>query len=366
MKTMKLGDLVKITIGRTPSRSDSDYWDTAKTTNNVWLSIADLMHTDGKVVNDSKEYITDVAARSFESVPKDTLLVSFKLTLGRLAFVGRELRTNEAIAALRNDESQVLNEYLYHYLSHFNWEEFAAADQKVKGLTLNKAKLNEIPILFPESLSEQRKVVEKLDRAFEKIDRAEKLMQQNVLNVQMLQKSILQQAFNNTHTHRLGDILTLQRGFDLPKYMRHSGRFPLASSSGIIDTHSEYKVRGPGIFTGRSGSIGNTFYTEEDFWPLNTTLYVKDFHGNDPRYCYWLLKSIDLTQFAGGTGVPTLNRNIVHKFEVSIAGKAEQSGIARRIDQAMGKTTELSNKYRLKLEKMTQLRQSLLQEAFSK
>lgn len=203
-KTIKLGDLVKTTIGRTPSRGNADFWDKDKNTSNVWLSIADLLNANGKIVNDSKEYITDKAASSFVLVPRGTLLVSFKLTLGRLAYAGRDLRTNEAIAALHNDQTRVTNDYLYHYLSRFDWAEYAKADQKVKGLTLNKAKLAQIEIIYPESLEEQRQIVARLDAAFEQISAAEVLMRRNLDNVSALQKSILHKylsADDSTHTH---------------------------------------------------------------------------------------------------------------------------------------------------------------------
>lgn len=194
MKTIKLGLLTDITIGRTPSRSDVSLWDTKKETNNIWLSIADLLKTDGKIVNSSKEFITDKAANAFAQVPKGTLLVSFKLTLGRLAFAGQDLRTNEAIAALHNDERVVINEYLYYYLQCFDWNCYASADQKVKGLTLNKAKLYEIPVIYPESRDEQLLIVQKLNDAFEKIDHAINLTQQKLDDLRLLKKVALDQS----------------------------------------------------------------------------------------------------------------------------------------------------------------------------
>lgn len=136
-------------------------------------------------------------------------------------------------------------------------------------------------------------------------------------------------------TKSLGEVCTLQRGFDLPTQNRISGRFPLVSSSGIIDTHYEGPVKGPGVVTGRSGSLGSVFFVEEDFWPLNTTLYVRDFHGNDPRFVYHLLNNFDLTRFAGGTGVPTLNRNDVHGELVEVPSEiAEQQRIVGILDEA--------------------------------
>ena len=99
-QTRKLGDLCEIKLGKTPARANEKFWDKKRETSNVWLSIADLINADDNVVVDSKEYLSDNGAAISKIVRKGTLLASFKLTLGRLAFAGRELFTNEAIAAL--------------------------------------------------------------------------------------------------------------------------------------------------------------------------------------------------------------------------------------------------------------------------
>jgi type I restriction enzyme, S subunit len=145
-------------------------------------------------------------------------------------------------------------------------------------------------------------------------------------------------------TKRLGDVATLQRGFDLPTQNRVGGEFPLVSSSGISDTHHKSAVRGPGVVTGRSGSIGGVFFIDEDFWPLNTVLYVKDFHGNDPKFVFHLLKKFDLQRFASGAGVPTLNRNFVHDELVSVPPFSEQRHIVAILDEAFeGISTAVAN-----------------------
>ena len=127
----------------------------------------------------------------------------------------------------------------------------------------------------------------------------------------------------------LGDVLTLQRGFDLPRTRRDPGRYPVIASTGPVGTHKEAMVKGPGVVIGRSGSIGGGQFIKEDFWPLNTTLWVKDFKGNEPRFCFYLLKSLDLTRFNAGSGVPTLNRNHIHPLPVAIPSLSEQRRIAR-------------------------------------
>lgn len=140
---------------------------------------------------------------------------------------------------------------------------------------------------------------------------------------------------NSWIERRLGEVCTLQRGFDLPTRQRKQGDYPLISSSGCTDSQAEAKVSGPGVVTGRSGSIGSVFFIDKDFWPLNTTLYVKDFHGNDPRFIFYLLSKFDLKRFASGAGVPTLNRNSVHGELVYVTSKiSEQKRIVAILDEA--------------------------------
>ncbi len=126
----------------------------------------------------------------------------------------------------------------------------------------------------------------------------------------------------------LGEIVTLHRGYDLPLAQIKPGKYPVVFSNGRREYHNEYKVKGPGVFTGRSGSLGGIFFVGEDFWPHNTTLYVSDFHGNNPKYCYYFLSSFDFAKYNAGTGVPTLNRNHVHDIPVKVPNRNTQDKIA--------------------------------------
>ena len=110
----------------------------------------------------------------------------------------------------------------------------------------------------------------------------------------------------------IGELFELQRGFDLPTQNRQKGDYPIYASTGIAEYHSEYKVKAPGIVTGRSGSIGEVFYVDENYWPLNTTLWVKEFKKATPFYAYYCLKNANLESLSQGSAVPTLNRNDVH------------------------------------------------------
>lgn len=148
---------------------------------------------------------------------------------------------------------------------------------------------------------------------------------------------------------KLGDVLTFQRGHDLPAEKRKAGIIPVVASTGIVGYHSELKSKGPGVIIGRSGSIGGGQYIDGDFWPLNTTLYVVDFQGNDPLFCYYLLRSIDFSKWNAGSGVPTLNRNHIHMMDVKIPDLKTQKEIAHilgtlddkiELNRRMNKTLE--------------------------
>lgn len=127
---------------------------------------------------------------------------------------------------------------------------------------------------------------------------------------------------------QLQDLVTLQRGFDITKAQQVEGMYPVISSSGVKSYHSEYRVSGPGVVVGRKGTLGTVFYSDSDFWPHDTTLWVKDFHGNDYRYCYYFLKSMRFEQYDVGAANPTLNRNHIHGLPIRIPSPATQCRIA--------------------------------------
>ena len=129
---------------------------------------------------------------------------------------------------------------------------------------------------------------------------------------------------------RLGDVAPLQRGFDLPTYQLELGDIPVVYSNGIQNYHKEGMAKGPGLVTGRSGTIGKLNFIESgDYWPHNTTLWVTSFKDNIPKFIYFLYAVIGMERFASGSGVPTLNRNYVHAFNAYIPQlKEEQQKIA--------------------------------------
>ncbi|EGR4166120.1 restriction endonuclease subunit S [Vibrio cholerae] len=151
----------------------------------------------------------------------------------------------------------------------------------------------------------------------------------------------------------LNEFVTLQRGFDLPKDDRIEGNVPVVASTGIGGYHHEAKASAPGVVIGRSGSIGGGQYIEQDFWPLNTTLWVKDFKGHDPRYVYYLMRSIDFSTFNVGSGVPTLNRNHLSSLLVNEQGHESEKRIAKHLGDIDDKIA-VNTKTNQTLEEMAQ------------
>ncbi|MDK8244761.1 restriction endonuclease subunit S [Corynebacterium sp. UMB10321] len=125
----------------------------------------------------------------------------------------------------------------------------------------------------------------------------------------------------------LGELVTLQRGFDLPSKSRIPGSVPVLSAGKKIASHNQAKVTGPGFVIGRSSNLGIPKWSDTDFWPLNTTLFAKDFKGNNPRWLFYLFQTIDLTGFNSGTAQASLNRNYISGFSVTAPSRSEQDRI---------------------------------------
>src|SRR5438874_6178683 len=113
------------------------------------------------------------------------------------------------------------------------------------------------------------------------------------------------------HDSRLGDVLTLRRGHDLPASQRQDGDVPVVSSSGITGYHNESKAKAPGVVTGRYGTIGEIFYLQEDYWPLNTALYVVDFKGTHPKFAAYFLRNVLKDYQSDKAAVPGVDRNVL-------------------------------------------------------
>lgn len=155
-KTCKFADVFDLQMGKTPSRDNPTYWGD----DNMWVSIADM--NEQKYMSATKEGITDVAVQEsgIKPIPKGTVIMSFKLSIGKVSIATSKLYTNEAIMGfIEKEEGTLVPEYLYYYLKGYKWE---GANKAAMGMTLNKKTIAENTISYP-PIAEQEKIVAELD-----------------------------------------------------------------------------------------------------------------------------------------------------------------------------------------------------------
>lgn len=230
------------------------------------------------------------------------------------------------------DKSVALTTYveLTFHLSDFQSQASKAATGTTERRRLKERDFLGLPVNLP-PLEEQQRIVDLIGSLDEAIEAADEAVETATTVAVELRRQLINLPEANANFQ---DTATLQRGFDLPVGQRIEGSFPVVASGGPVGSHTEEKVFGPGVVTGRSGTIGVVQYIDESFWPLNTTLYVKDFKGNVPSYVRYLLESMDLQHHAGGSTVPSLNRNVLDMVRVYVPGVKQQQTIATTLDTA--------------------------------
>lgn len=143
----------------------------------------------------------------------------------------------------------------------------------------------------------------------------------------------------------IGEVFTLQRGFDITRKQQRSGDIPVVSSGGVSSFHDTAMVKGPGVVIGRKGTLGTAFYLPTDYWPHDTTLWVKDFKKSEPKFVYYFFKNFDVTHLDVGSANPTLNRNHVHALPVRWPPRDEQeriAGVLGTLDDKIGSNRRLA------------------------
>ncbi len=232
--------------------------------------------------------------------------------------------------------SDINPRYFYYYLS--------LLDIPSKGYSRHYQLLKEKDISLP-PFPEQEKIAAVLLKLQNAILIQEKIIQ----SLRDLKKSTMNFIFSRglhgekTKYTPIGEIpeswevvpfinfIVLQRGFDITKREQQNGNVPVVSSGGISSYHDKAKCIGPGVIIGRKGALGTVHYVESDYWPHDTTLWVKDFKTNDPLYVYWFLQTMRLKKFDSGSSNPTLNRNTVHREVIAVPKLKEQKQIAESL-----------------------------------
>lgn len=228
-----------------------------------------------------------------------------------------------------------------------------------KGIRVNQWDLDPdefkcIELLLP-SKDEQSTIIKFLDHETAKIDTLIDKQQQLIKLLKEKRQAVISHAVTkglNPHVPmkdsgvewlgevpehwevvQLGKKIQLQRGVDITKDVQDEGEVPVISSGGISSFHSSAICEGPGVLVGRKGAAGKMHYVESSYWPHDTTLYVSEFRGNNPRFVYYKLLSMNLETYDTGSANPTLNRNVIHPEKVSWPGSQEQIQISGYLDE---------------------------------
>ncbi len=358
----KLETVTKIVGGGTPSRKNESYYTNG---NIAWVTVKDMKKD---LVYKSQLYITKKAVKESSSniIPKGNIVIATRVGLGKVCKLMIDAAINQDLKGLIPlDKSKTEIDYLFYWFKSIStYIQSHGTGATVKGVKLNFIKTLTIPL---PPLAEQQRLVKKLDAAFERIDKAIALVKTNLEEIPQLRESAYKEKFKKAPLSiLLGDFLQLKRGYDLPKRLREKGKYPLFGANGVIDYHKDYKVKGNGVITGRSGSIGHIHYVEENFWPLNTSLYVKDFKDNHPLYSYYVLKSKSnqIKKMSSFAAVPTLDRKQAHKIPIKIHDRKNQEVIGKHLLQLDKNIEQLAAENQAKLEHLEQLKKSLLDQAF--
>ena len=347
-----LGAVSTWTSGGTPKKDEPSFWDG----DIPWIS-ASSMHATR--FSDSELKITEAGLKDGSRLaPKDAVLLLVRgSTLHSRMPVGialREVAFNQDVKAITAKLGQIRPWYLLYWLMG---KERFLLDSVVEYTGIGAGKLDtkrmlSLDLLLP-PLSEQDEVLEIIKSLDDRIS----LLRETNTTLEAIAQALFKSWFvdfdpvrakqqGNTpqgmdaataalfpdsfeeselgevpkgwRVGTLQDLLVLQRGFDLPSQDRVPGDFPIIAASGPSGTHFEPMAKGPGVITGRSGVLGRVFLELEDYWPLNTALWVKEFKAATPCYAYEILRLLDFASFNAGSAVPTLNRNHIHTLRYTI------------------------------------------------
>ena len=316
-----------------------------------FVQTGDVKHAGLYLTEYIQTYSEDGLAQS-RMWPAGTLCITIAANIADTAILGFDACFPDSVIGFIPDNKKAdarFIKYLFDALLQRKYKQFtqgAAQDN------LSQAKLLSLKFPIP-GISEQKQIADVLSAYDDLIENNRRRIQLLEQAARLLYKEWFVHLRFPGHEHTritegipagwskkpLGELLTLQRGFDLPVSKRREGAFPIYASTGINGYHAEAKVKGPGVVTGRSGSLGTVMYVLGDFWPLNTTLWVKEFKLVGMHYANHLLASMQLEQYNGGAAVPTLNRNDVHRVEVLCPPSLllrmfedQSSGIVKQID----------------------------------
>ena len=367
-------DVFPIKMGKTPPRGDKSSWDEKKETNNKWVSIADISNNEGKVIEDTKEYISDSAASKIYKVSKGSLLMSFKLSIGRMAFAGDDLYTNEAIIAIPKNDKYILR-FIYFYLLSYDWLSLTEGSEKVKGATLNKSSIGKIqlPIL---SLSEQQSIVEYLDSSFAKIDAMKANAEKTLNEAKALFQASLKEMLEPKEGWEEKILPEISENLDsirkpVTKSKRTSGIYPYYGASGIVDYVNDYLFDEDLLCISEDGAnllmrtYPIAFPISGKVW-VNNHAHVLRFKSiSTQKYVEYYFSGLKLDEYVTGAAQPKLTQKALNSIIINMPISIDkQQSIVETLDSLKSKVDRLQANYDKISQECDALKQAILKQVF--
>lgn len=358
-QTKPLGDVATIATGNPAPQDEALFRDGTI----PFFRTADAGRVRFGDILESSDYLNELGAAGLRRFQKGTILFpksGASTFLNHRVILGVEGCVSSHLATIVADDTQVHPRYLLYFLSTIQSQGLI---QDHSYPSLNLPTIAGIQVHIP-SLPEQQRIVAILDEAFAGIATATANAEKNLQNARVLFESYLNDVFTKRGESwvesTVGSQVTLQRGYDITKRQQKPGKVPVVSSGGIKSYHDNAMVKAPGVVIGRKGTLGRVFYLETDYWPHDTTLWVSDFKGNDPRFVYHFFTRLDVVALDSGAANPALNRNQVHPIKIIWPPLSQQRLIAAQLDTLSTETRRLESIYQQKLTELGALKKSLL------
>ena len=272
---------------------------------------------------------------------------------------------NQRVGKIYTVDAAACNlDYVYYFLSQgkVKIELASKAGGAANQANISPADIKKLQIPFPTK--------EKQDRIADILLTYDHLIENNQKQIKLLEEAaqrlykewfVVDGMTKGWRKTNINEILTFHRGYDLTKVNMEAGPYPVVGATSILGYHREYKIPGPGIVTGRSGSLGQYQFIWGNFWPHNTSLYVSDFKGHDIFYIFNLLKTVDFSVLNNGGAIPTLNRNTLSNIEILEPPSALQAQYGAIAEPFYKKCRVLN----LQNQKLTEARDRLLPKLMS-
>ena len=357
MKKVKLGEVCEIRIGKTPNRSQTLYWGG----DYPWLSISDMK---GKILCTTKEKITQEAVEKekMQIVSKGTVVMSFKLSIGKVGILAENMYTNEAIAnfVVKNNK-MLFNEYLYYALQGMNFD--SLTDRAVMGKTLNKAKLNNLSIVYNEPFMQQQIVL--------RLDGVNKLIEsrkQQLSELSKLVKSRFNELFGDVILNdkewkisKWNEIRTIRNGKNQKNVEDKNGQFPIYGSGGIIGYAKDWIVKKNSVIIGRKGKINKPILVRENFWNVDTAFGLEPtLEKINSEYLFYFCQLYNFEKLNKAVTIPSLTKSDLLDISLPLPPLSLQNEFADFVAQVDKSQLAIQKS----LEELETLKKSLMQEYF--